>query len=54
VLFGLGSGIGYGLYSILGTVALRKYSPYTVTTYTFLIAAAGSWAVCGPGDMIGK
>ena len=54
LLFGLGSGIGYGLYSILGTVALRKYSPYTVTTYTFLIAAAGSWAVCGPGDMIGK
>lgn len=35
LLVGLGSGIGYGLYSILGTVALRKYSPYTVTTYTF-------------------
>ena len=27
LLIGLGSGIGYGLYSILGTVALRKYSP---------------------------
>ncbi|MBQ6427940.1 MAG: EamA family transporter, partial [Oscillospiraceae bacterium] len=34
LLVGLGSGIGYGLYSILGTVALRRYSPYTVTTYT--------------------
>lgn len=51
---GLGSGIGYGLYSILGTVALRKYSPYTVTTYTFLFAAAGSWMICNPGDMIQK
>ena len=54
LLLGLGSGIGYGLYSILGTVALRKYSPYTVTTYTFLFAAAGSWLVCRPADMISK
>ena len=54
LLVGLGSGIGYGLYSILGTVALRKYSPYTVTTYTFLLAAAGSWMICNPGDMIPK
>ena len=54
LLIGLGSGIGYGLYSILGTVALRKYSPYTVTTYTFLLAAAGSWVICGPGDMVSK
>ena len=52
LLVGLGSGIGYGLYSILGTVALRKYSPYTVTTYTFLFAAAGSWLICKPADMI--
>ena len=52
LLIGLGSGLGYGLYSILGTVALRKYSPYTVTAYTFLFAAAGSWLVCGPADMI--
>ena len=54
LLLGLGSGIGYGLYSILGTVALRKYSPYTVTTYTFLFAAAGAWLVCGPADMVSK
>ena len=51
LLLGLGSGIGYGLYSILGTIALRRYSPYTVTTYTFLFAAAGSWLVCSPADM---
>ena len=54
LLLGLGSGIGYGLYSILGTMALRKYSPYTVTTYTFLIAAVGSWVICKPADMLSK
>ena len=54
LLVGLGSGIGYGLYSILGTIALRKYSPYTVTTYTFLFAAVGSWFICRPGDVISK
>ena len=53
-LIGLGAGFGYGLYSILGTVALRRYSPYTVTAYTFIIAAAGSFAVCRPGDMLSK
>ena len=54
LLIGLGSGLGYGLYSILGTVALRRYSPYTVTTWTFIFAACGSWCVCRPGDMILK
>ena len=54
LLLGLGSGIGYGLYSILGTIALRRYSPYTVTTYTFVIAAMGSWVICRPADMISK
>lgn len=52
ILFGLGSGIGYALYSILGTVALRKYSTLTVTGWTFLVAAAGSWGVCRPGEML--
>ncbi len=54
LLIGLGSGIGYGLYSILGTVALRRYSPWTVTTYTFLFAAAGSWLICRPADMAAR
>ena len=54
LLLGLGSGIGYGLYSILGTVALRRYSPYTVTTYTFSLAAIGSWLICKPIDMLSK
>ncbi len=54
VLIGLGSGIGYALYSILGTVALRRYSPYTVTAYTFLLAAAGSLIICDSPDMVAK
>ncbi len=52
LLVGLGSGVGYGLYSILGTIALRRYSPYTVTAYTFLFAAIGSWIICRPADML--
>lgn len=54
LLSGLGAGFGYGLYSILGTVALRRYSPYTVTAYTFLFAALGSVVICHPKDMIQK
>ena len=54
LLIGLGSGIGYGLYSILGTVALRRYTPYTVTTWTFIIAAIGSILISHPADMIAK
>lgn len=50
ILIGLASGFGYGLYSILGTIALRKYSTYTVTTYTFVIAAVGSLFVCSLPD----
>ena len=51
ILIGLGSGIGYGLYSLLGTIALRRYSTYTVTTYTFIIAAIGSLFLCSLPDL---
>ena len=54
LLIGLGSGIGYGLYSILGTVALRRYSPYSVTTWTFLFAAVGSWFISRPAEIIAR
>jgi len=54
LLIGLGSGLGYGLYSILGTVALRRHSPYKVTAYTFLFAAAGSWLISRPADILAK
>ncbi|MDY0406034.1 EamA family transporter [Virgibacillus sp. 179-BFC.A HS] len=39
VLFGLGSGIGYALYSIFSKFALKKYSSLQITTFTFLVAA---------------
>lgn len=48
LLVGLGAGVGYALYSILGTVALRRYPPLTVTTWTFLFAALGSWFLSSP------
>lgn len=54
LLVGLGSGIGYGLYSILGTVALRRYSPFAVTTWTFLFAAVGSLIISLPADIAAK
>jgi drug/metabolite transporter, DME family len=39
ILTGLGAGFGYALYTIFGKFALRKYHPFTVTLYTFLIAS---------------
>ena len=52
LLLGLGAGFGYALYSILGTIALRRYRPLTVTFYTFLIAAAGSFLLCDRASLI--
>lgn len=51
---GLCSGIGYGLYSILGAVALKKYPPLTVTAGTFAVAALGAWCICAPTELVGK
>jgi drug/metabolite transporter (DMT)-like permease len=41
VLAGLGSGLGYALYSIFGRYALEKYDSITVTLYTFIFASIG-------------
>jgi drug/metabolite transporter (DMT)-like permease len=41
VLAGLGSGLGYALYSIFGRYALKKYDSITVTLYTFIFASMG-------------
>ncbi len=51
-LTGLSSGIAYGLYSIFGTVALKKYHPYTVTMYSFIFAAISSWFIVKPWDTL--
>lgn len=42
ILFGLGAGFSYGLYSIFGKLALRRYPPLTVVFYTFLFGTAFS------------
>lgn len=41
ILLGLLSGFFYGLYSIFGQAALRRYSSYTIIAYTFLFASIG-------------
>ena len=38
LLYGLGSGFGYALYSIFGKYAVQKYSSLTITAYTFYFA----------------
>lgn len=47
ILFGLGSGFGYALYSIFGKFVLEKYSPATVTFYTILFCALFSLPISG-------
>lgn len=47
ILFGLGSGFGYALYSIFGKFVLKKYSPATVTFYTILFCAIFSLPLSG-------
>jgi len=38
-LIGLGAGFGYALYSIFAKFAIRKYSSFTVSFYTFFVAS---------------
>ena len=42
LLSGIASGMLYALYTIFGRYALAKYSTYTVTVYTFILAFAAS------------
>ena len=55
ILLGLGSGIGYGLYSIFGRIALEKgYHPMTVSAYTFLFACVGVLPFLNLSDLLAK
>ncbi|MBQ4128781.1 MAG: DMT family transporter [Ruminococcus sp.] len=46
VLYGLGSGVCYALYSIFSRFALdRNYSPLTITLYTFIFASIASLCI---------
>lgn len=41
LIIGISSGIAFALYSIFGKLALEKYNPLTVITYSFLFASVG-------------
>lgn len=53
VLAGLGSGLGYALYSIFGRYALKKYEPISVTLYTFIFASIGLIPFIDIKEMLG-
>ncbi|MCR1898607.1 DMT family transporter [Irregularibacter muris] len=48
ILVGIGSGIGYALYSIFGRYAIEKgYHSITISEYTFVFAMIGSLPISG-------
>lgn len=44
---GLGSGLGYSLYSIFGKLVVNKYNSVTITFYTFVVATVGAVPMSG-------
>jgi len=53
ILFGLGSGFGYALYSIFSRYAIeRGYDSWTITFYTFLFCVLGSFFLADNGLII--
>ena len=46
-LLGLGSGLGYALYSIFGKFIAERYDAMTITFYTFLVASIGAIPLSG-------
>ncbi len=53
IVYGLGAGLGYALYSIFGRYAInRGYSSMTISFYTFLCAAAASVPFADAGKII--
>lgn len=51
LLLGLGSGLGYALFSIFARFALnRGYSSLTINFYSCLLAAAGAMLIWGPAE----
>ncbi len=47
ILLGLGSGLGYALYSIFGKFVVEKYDAFTITFYTFFIASIAAVPISG-------
>ena len=53
LLWGLGSGFGYALYSIFGKFALVHYRPETITAYTAVFAALATIPLARPVQLLG-
>lgn len=54
ILYGIGSGFGYALYSIFGRYALNKgYNSLTITFYTFLFCSISSILYINPAKVVG-
>ncbi len=52
ILFGIGSGVGYALYSIFGKIAIKRgYASETISFYTFLFASAAVLPICQPNHI---
>lgn len=54
LLLGLGSGLGYALYSIFGKYALRKYETVTLVFYTFLMSTIFFFLIANPVQIVVK
>lgn len=52
LLWGLGAGFGYALYSIFGKFALRHYRAETITAYTAVFAAAATLPLAEPAGLL--
>lgn len=52
ILTGIASGLFYALYSVFGKFALKKYSTYTVTAYTFIFGLLGDLFISGPIETV--
>lgn len=55
ILFGIGSGLGYGLYSIFGRYAINKgYGAITITFYSFFFSSVALLFIANPVVVIQK
>lgn len=55
ILFGIGSGLGYAMYSIFGRYALNKgYSSETISLYTFVLSSIGALPLISVTSVVQK
>lgn len=52
LLYGIGSGFGYALYTIFGKFAGKKYSFLTTVFYTFVFSTIGGIPLCNPVGLV--